>query len=350
VPPLPPPVPHRSVTSDLIDWCFNCLRQDHMAVTCTRTPCYLRCHKEGHLARSCKWPRLPDATGPPCPQRPTVVVLNPRAGDIVIAAPADKRPPHPPRGEGSDTLSDPSFCSMSSGSPSCHDMPSLPSSPPLPPAPLGALHRRPTFEMRVIPQTAAMTAAEDELSRALVAYVGGSRPSISPELVSSYLLRHHGVMADKVRIRRYKVGSFILSFNEDRVDHAVLHAHLPVGFDLILIFTRYRRHTDVIFKLLCFKVLLTVENIPAHSWLLKTTQAIIGSSYLIFNVTPSSASGEDLSSFWAVAWATHRDLIPAEVGCIFPEPVELFVERAPPLFLSASELIHSKLDTLQLRN
>jgi hypothetical protein len=51
----------------------------------------------------------------------------------------------------------------------------------------------------------------------------------------------------------------------------------------------------------------------------------------------------------AIAWAVHPDLILVEVGCIIPEPEEPFVECEPPLFLSASELIHSKQDTLQFR-
>jgi hypothetical protein len=54
-----------------------------------------------------------------------------------------------------------------------------------------------------------------------------------------------------------------------------------------------------------------------------------------------------LSSWWPPG--IHPDLIPNEVGCIIPEPEEPFVERAPPLFLSSLELIHSKRDTLQFR-
>jgi hypothetical protein len=44
--------------------------------------------------------------------------------------------------------------------------------------------------------------------------------------------------------------------------------------------------------------------------------------------------------FLAVAWTVHPHLVPVEVGCIVPEPQEPFVERLPPLFLRASEIIH----------
>jgi hypothetical protein len=115
----------------------------------------------------------------------------------------------------------------------------------------------------------------------------------------------------------------------------VLHAHPPVGYEFVLIFAHYRWPTGAGFK-----------PLPAHAWSLETAQAIVGSSCLIFDVAPSSSSGDDLLAFWATAWAMHPDLIPTELGCIFPEPEEPFVEREPPLFLSTSEIIHSKRETL----
>jgi hypothetical protein len=54
----------------------------------------------------------------------------------------------------------------------------------------------------------------------------------------------------------------------------------------------------------------------------------------------------NLSSFLVVVWAQHPDLIPTEVGCSIPEPVEPFVEAKPSLFIRASEVIHDKCDLL----
>jgi hypothetical protein len=68
---------------------------------------------------------------------------------------------------------------------------------------------------------------------------------------------------------------------------------------------------------------------------------------LIFDVSPVSSSSLDLSQFLVAAWARHSDLIPNEIGGIVPEPVEPFVERAPPLFISTSEVVHSRCDMLQ---
>jgi hypothetical protein len=100
---------------------------------------------------------------------------------------------------------------------------------------------------------------------------------------------------------------------------------------------------------LCFEVLLSIENIPAHTWSLDTAQTVVGSSYLVFEMVPRSVDGSDMSRFLAVVWAIHPDLILEEVMCVILESLEPFVEHHPPLFLRASEIIHSSCDTLQFR-
>jgi hypothetical protein len=78
-------------------------------------------------------------------------------------------------------------------------------------------------------------------------------------------------------------------------------------------------------------------------------QAVLGSSCLIFETSLRSLDRSDMSSFLVVAWSMHPKLIPAEVGYAIQELVEPFVECAPPLFLRASKIIHSKCDTLQFQ-
>jgi hypothetical protein len=53
------------VPADLVNLYFNCLRLDHITVMCPNVDRCLCCRGEGHQALSCKWPRSPDATGPP---------------------------------------------------------------------------------------------------------------------------------------------------------------------------------------------------------------------------------------------------------------------------------------------
>jgi hypothetical protein len=56
--------PHHPVPADLVGWCFNCLRQDHVAAEYPNATRCLRCHREGHCIRVCKRPRSLDATAP----------------------------------------------------------------------------------------------------------------------------------------------------------------------------------------------------------------------------------------------------------------------------------------------
>jgi hypothetical protein len=84
--PVLPLAPRRPVPADLVGHCFNYLRTDHVAVEWSYAPRCLCCHREGHQAHVSKWPRLPEVTGPqPHLQRPSVVVLNPRSGDVALA-------------------------------------------------------------------------------------------------------------------------------------------------------------------------------------------------------------------------------------------------------------------------
>jgi hypothetical protein len=91
-----PRQPCRPVPADLVGRCINCLRQDHVAADCPNTMHYLRYHKVGHCAHSCKRPRSPKAVGPP-PQLKrlkTVGVMQPQQGDVVLD---QHHPMQPPR-------------------------------------------------------------------------------------------------------------------------------------------------------------------------------------------------------------------------------------------------------------
>jgi hypothetical protein len=107
--------------------------------------------------------------------------------------------------------------------------------------------------------------------------------------VSSYL-RHHFTVDDReVRIRHYRAGSFMLCFRDGVVANQVLQANHEAG---------------ALFLPLHYKVLITIENIPAHTWLISMAQKVLGSSALIFDVTTASASASDLSQFLVTRWVT----------------------------------------------
>jgi hypothetical protein len=183
--------------------------------------------------------------------------------------------------------------------------------------------------MQVIPRMAAMDTAEEEFHSSLATFAGGTRPAASPEHVDDYLSRHHGIVTEEALIHLYRVGSFLISFSDMRLADRVLHSPPPAGADMVLVFARYRHQTGALFSPLRFKVLLGLENIPAHVWSRETAQAVAGSSCLIFDMDPGATHGSDLSSYWAAAWSVHPNLILVEVGCIFLDPEEVIEDRAP---------------------
>jgi hypothetical protein len=91
----PPRQPHWPVPVDLVGRCFNCLRQDHVAVDCPNASRCLRCHREGHCTRTCKCLRSPDAAGPPLQTKhpQMVAVLHPCPGDVALGHPCLMQPP-----------------------------------------------------------------------------------------------------------------------------------------------------------------------------------------------------------------------------------------------------------------
>jgi hypothetical protein len=214
-------------------------------VNCTYASRCLHCRREGHQVCACKCPRSSDSTDlPPRHKKPPpVVVLNPTAGKVGLAASAPRcmvakaaGPTHP-RGRmsvGSATPPGASARSTPEGSPSRHMLPSPP--PPPPQEPRGDPRRRPRFELRIIPRPVVINAAEEVLSSALVATVGGTRPSLSPGQVSHHLQQFYSVDAQSVVVRRYRSGDFLLTFLDRAVADRVLHAHPPEGTGVRLIF------------------------------------------------------------------------------------------------------------------
>lgn len=152
-----------------------------------------------------------------------------------------------------------------------------------------------------------------------------------------------------VEIHRYSPEDFLLVFNDAEVASRVLHSDQLRNGAFKLTFRRWRRQVGAELDTLVYKVLLAMDNIPPHAWSRDTAQTIVGTSCLILQLCPQTSSKADMSRFMAVAWCINLDSIPVEVECYVPESEEPFVERAPPLFLSAEELIHTHHDTLRFR-
>lgn len=72
--------------------------------------------------------------------------------------------------------------------------------------------RRRRTSFVVVPRSAKLQAVEDTLGLALVALVGGTRPSISPAMVTRFLFERFGIAAEDADVRRHEPEDFVVRF------------------------------------------------------------------------------------------------------------------------------------------
>jgi hypothetical protein len=156
---------------------------------------------------------------------------------------------------------------------------------------------------------------------------------VSASAIGRHLNLFYHVREQDIRIYRYKFTSFLLTFSDRSLADRVLHAAALMGTDLMLVFQRWQWLMGALLSSLRCKVLLMIENIPAHLWSVDTACTILGTSCIVSEASPRSWNRIDMSRFLVEAWAAHLDFIPMEVGCIVLEPELPFIGRAPPLFL-----------------
>lgn len=98
--------------------------------------------------------------------------------------------------------------------------------------------RQSRTEFVVISRSAELMAAEDALGLALVA---GTRPPVSPVMVSRYLFDRFGIPAEAVDVRRHDPEDFVVRFRHCTDRDRVLAAP-PMGALLPLIWRPWRRN------------------------------------------------------------------------------------------------------------
>jgi hypothetical protein len=117
----------------------------------------------------------------------------------------------------------------------------------------------------------------------------------------------------------------------------------PTGAEFILRFHRWSCQSRELFKPLHCKVLLAIDNIPTHLWLMEIVQTIIGLAYQSFKLALASTNKEDMSQFFIVAWAMHPNHIPNDMGCAIPESEERLTGLPPSSLAKWRSFIQRKI-------
>jgi hypothetical protein len=201
------------VPADLVGLCFNCFSEEHVARLCPNPSCCLRCRRPGHQAQDCNRPRLLlGDRGRLHQRRGRLHRAAPSRFQVRAPSPRPK-PRSPPRDvtppgldcSADDNLDPPAIC----GPPTDSSPSPPPSSPERPPPPIGAPQRR----LCVIHRSGEMAREEQALELALVAMVGGSRPSVSLAAVRRWLNDNFGIPSARFSVRRYHPEDFLIIFS-----------------------------------------------------------------------------------------------------------------------------------------
>lgn len=304
-----PPKPSRPVPAELQGLCFNCLACTHVRRECTfPSRCY-NCFLEGHHASACHLPprrggfrrgRSPSQRGPG--RRADARRRIPRCRR---AGSAGKQPTPPP-----PPLAD-----------SAPPLPPVESPPPRAggtPGGSSGQHRR--FELVVIPRSAELQHAEDALGLALVATVGGTRPPVSPDMVSHFLLERFGIPQLDAVVSRHDPEDFVVRFRRSADRNRVLAAP-PGGALLPLLWRPWLRTAMATTGSFRFSALVGLTRVPLHARSASTAQTILGRLCANVEVVrPTGVPDDDGREFFVSCCCLHPRLIPEEKLIFIPEP------------------------------
>lgn len=154
----------------------------------------------------------------------------------------------------------------------------------------------------VVPRTLEFQRAEDDLGRALVAMIGGTRPNVSTAMVYSFLANRFDITADEVVVRRHEPEDFHMRFwhSADR-DH-VLEAR-GGGHLLPLVWYPWRRTSGAVADAFHFKAVVALSRVPAHARNLATAQIVLGRSCCEVSLSEFRDTPEDDDrEFFVEAW------------------------------------------------
>jgi hypothetical protein len=128
---------------------------------------------------------------------------------------------------------------------------------------------------------------------------------VSPAHVLEFLEASFQIGLDRVQVVCFHLADLLLWFTSHDDTDWVLHAPTPLGVGLIFVFQWQRCQTGALFSPLHYKVMQSITNIPTHAWSVDSTQAVLGSSYLIFETLSRSLDRSNILSFMVIGLSLH---------------------------------------------
>ncbi|PNT67817.1 LOW QUALITY PROTEIN: hypothetical protein BRADI_3g32386v3, partial [Brachypodium distachyon] len=297
--PRDPVIPARKIRKELpkelAGRCFNCLAPDHVAAACRKECRCRRCFESGHLAKRCPFPR-PAFVGVPSCGAPGGGCSSGCGGSSSEGGTGGGRGSPGcgcPSARGGGRSSDGAVCSGAPGAPDS----------------------RPRREYCVVPRSAEIQAAEDELAWGLVGSINGGRRRVALSEARGVICRACPTVAGHFSLHKFWPADFLCVFDSRGSHYALLAAGPAEGSGFSLRFSPWNRQLQASLRSLWYRVVLELEGIPAHAWNTNTASAILWPACWV-----ERRLCEDMGRFSVFAWTADPSGIAREMTLGIPDP------------------------------
>ncbi|KAM0846878.1 hypothetical protein ACQ4PT_055390 [Festuca glaucescens] len=270
--PLPSFFLPAGVPAGLAGLCFNCAEPGHVAGRCEGPRRCLNCKSENHIARQCTAPgavaELRDAALASVARRPPLAAM--RSDEEVVAEFEAARPPR---------------------------------------------------ERCVIYRTPEVDDAEHALRWGVVAFVSGTRRSVTSEAAVAAVLAQFPSLEGHFSVHRFWPAEFLFVFDSRASRDTLLAANPLDARDFSLRFGLWNRQRQASRHVFRYRVHLEVVGVPPVAWSMATAKSILGSSAWVERLGAATANRADMDCFRVTAWTDNPSSIPRSKEIWLAEPL-----------------------------
>lgn len=151
---------------------------------------------------------------------------------------------------------------------------------------------------------------EQRLRLAVVAYVGGTRPTMSCREVAEALSEELHIPRRRYSVHKFHPKDFLVVFATPELrNKALVVGTVEHGFFKLFV-KPWLKQAQAVTRVMRMEVVLMIWGIPSHVWTSETAAELLRSSCLVESLAPETENREDLSLFKLRAWCVDLDEVP----------------------------------------